>query len=108
MRDELDLGMRYAFTASAASEAGRLLVQPAAAAMPSWGSDTGLGQSSSVPVVDWQGSASGGWGMQLSPFAAPAQQLAEAPNLAEFVTKPLTAGFDGLGRALLGKGKVDR
>jgi Ca2+-binding RTX toxin-like protein len=113
MHDELDLGMRYAFTASAASEAGRLLVQPAAAAMPSFGFDGALGGQVSglaVPIVDWQGSAAGGWGMQLSPYAVPAQPLAaDAQNLAEFVTKPLKAtGFDGLGRALIGKGKVDR
>jgi hypothetical protein len=106
LRDELDPGMRYAFTAAApASETGRLLAQPAAAAMPSYGFDMAGGQGPSVAVVDWQASAGGDWGAQLSPYASAKTAPKLAPSIAPFAP-PLP--FDGMGKALLGKGKTGR
>jgi hypothetical protein len=114
MREELDPGLRYQLAASeSAPEA-----QPAAAAgspfaggVPEF--DLGAGYSGPNAAVDWQASSSDGWSVKLSPYASDKPAKGASPNFADFLVKLLSkdrgetqsAGYDSLGRALLGKDK---
>jgi hypothetical protein len=106
MAEDLDPGVRYRIDAEPAA------ATPGTSSMPAFDLYAGLGGTAGI---DWQGEASGSWRVELSPYAPPKPAKAVSPNLAEFDAQPLKsapapqdAGFDSLGRALLGKGKTDR
>jgi hypothetical protein len=105
MREDLDPGVRYTLAPPERSS-GRT---------PAFDMDTGLGAIGASAGIDWQGSASGSWALELSPYAPPKPVQPVSANLAQFELKPLEgqadheeAGFDRLGRELLGKGKTGR
>ena len=85
-------------------------------ALPGWdanGVDPGGNGSGWNGRVDWQASPSQGWGPALSPYAPPSAPKSGTANFAEFLMKitkgqpePQSAGFDEMGRELLGKEKA--
>ena len=111
MASEIGLGERFS-----------LASQPAPAPMPAssqapagfdFAFDWGAASAGSSAAIDWQATASGQWGIALSPYAPPAAPLV-SPSLAEFTLQSAKRdsggedGFDSLGRTLLGKGKKPR
>jgi hypothetical protein len=109
MADRLEPGVSYPNAAEPASETGTLLSRPAAAAMPQYGFDLDGWRGAKSVAVNWQGSASDGWA-PMPLYAPPVHRLAAgSSNFVDFVSKaPKSEGFDSLGRALLGKGKINR
>jgi hypothetical protein len=110
MAGSLEPGVSYPdASVPAAAETGTLLARPAAAAMPRYGFDLDGWQGPKSVAVNWQGSASDGWA-PMPLYAPPVHRLAVgSSNFVDFVSKaPKSEGFDSLGRALLGKGKINR
>jgi len=126
MASILDPGVRYAvdairIDAGAAAHGGDLrlavessgwnAVQAAAAGLPSF--DLGSGPSNGNGGIDWQANSSDGWKVKLSPYASDKPAKSVSPNFAGFLVnlfnkdrgEAQSAGYDSLGRALLGKDK---
>jgi hypothetical protein len=122
MDQDLESGVRYALSADGSTgstgtaQPGAGQAAPSAGGMPAFDPlYAGLGGMGPHAGIDWQGEASGSWRVELSPYALPKPLQPVTANLAQFEVKPLKgqasaqdAGFDSLGRALLGKGKTDR
>jgi hypothetical protein len=110
MDEDLEPGLRYDVTATAPAQPAEPATREAPR-LPSFDFGVALGTGWNG-VVDWQGSAGGSWDLQLSPYAPAKPAKAPLPTLAAFDVKPGKAegqaGFDKLGRALLGKGKTER
>jgi hypothetical protein len=114
MHEELDPGVRYLLAAGeSAPEA-----QPVAQARSTFaggvpGFDIGAGYGGANAAVDWQASSSDGWNVKLSPYDSDKPAKNASPNFAGFLVKLFNkdrgeaqaAGYDSLGRALLGKDK---
>jgi len=84
---------------------------PFAGGVPAF--DIGAGFGGANATVDWQASLSDGWNVKLSPYASDRPAKSAQPNFAGFLVKLFNkdrgeaqdAGYDSLGRALLGKDK---
>jgi len=105
MQDALDAGVRYVLE-PAITESG---VQTSSGGLPRFDLEREGGGSKAA--IDWDAPATKSWGNTLSPYAPPSPVKNATANFAEFLMKIFKgrgetqdAGFDEMGRTLLGKG----
>jgi hypothetical protein len=116
MDDDLSAGVRYVLAASSSAPQARPAVEaqnPFAGGMPGFDLGAGYGGIGVNAGIDWQADSSGGWKPKLSPYASDKPVKSASPNFASFLVNLFNkdrgeaqgAGFDSMGRALLGKDK---
>jgi hypothetical protein len=116
MDDDLSAGVRYVLAASSSAPQARPAVEaqnPFAGGMPGFDLGAGYGGIGVNAGIDWQADSSGGWKPKLSPYALDKPAKSASPNFASFLVNLFNkdrgeaqgAGFDSMGRALLGKDK---